>query len=415
MAEYVYRAADAAGRVLDGTLDASGRESALRQLRSKGLTPVSLKESAGARPTPSVESAGTSTGARGWRFASHEPDRTDVHNLTSELAVMLRAGLPLDRALRILIDMTEKPSMVSLLQDLLKSVKGGKGLSQALQQHHGLFGDFYISMLRSGEAGGNLGEVLGRLAEHLERVKALRESVISALIYPAILIVVACISVVLMLGFVVPQFETLFEDMGEALPLPTRLIVTLGEVVAAWGWLIAIGAGAAAWLGRRWLATQRGRLWLDRALLRVPVLGELVRKYELTRFARSMGTLLGSGVPIVGALQIAGDTIGNLVLRNAMSSVPAAIKQGGRLADALHLTGLFSPLALNMVRLGEETGRLDAMLLELSRVHDADVQAGVKRLLTMLEPLLILVLGDVIAAIIVSILMGILSVNDLAL
>jgi general secretion pathway protein F len=257
--------------------------------------------------------------------------------------------------------------------------------------------------------------VLGRLAEHLERVKALRESVISALIYPAILIVVACISVVLMLGFVVPQFETLFEDMGEALPLPTRLIVALGEVVAAWGWLIAIGAGAAAWLGRRWLATQRGRLWLDRALLRVPVLGELVRKYELTRFARSMGTLLGSGVPIVGALQIAGDTIGNLVLRNAMSSVPAAIKQGGRLADALHLTGLFSPLALNMVRLGEETGRLDAMLLELSRVHDTDVQAGVKRLLTMLEPLLILVLGAVIAAIIVSILMGILSVNDLAL
>lgn len=417
MPEYIYRAADAAGKMLDGTVEAAGREAALRQLRAKGLTPIRLEESDGAQPATDrlIAHKPASKAASSGFAARRAPDHADIHRLTAELAVMLRAGLPLDRALRVLIDMTEKPSMVTLLQDLLKAVKGGKGLSQALQPHQTLFGDFYISMLRSGEAGGNLGEVLARLAEHLERVKAMRESVISALIYPAILVTVACVSVVLMLGFVVPQFETLFADMGDALPLPTRIIIGLGDVVAAWGWLIALAATAGVWFGRRWLSTPRGRQWLDGRLLRMPILGEVLRKYELTRFSRTMGTLLGNGVPIVSALKIASDTLGNLPLRAAMSNVPGAIKQGGRLADALQHTGLFTPLALNMVRLGEETGRLDAMLLELSRVHDAEVQAGVKRALTMLEPVLILLLGAVIAAIIVSILMGILSVNDLAL
>ena len=171
----------------------------------------------------------------------------------------------------------------------------------------------------------------------------------------------------------------------------------------------------AIWLFRRWLSTPGGRQWRDARLLGIPVLGAVVKKYEVTRFARSMGTLLGNGVPIVNAIRIATDTVGNLRLRAAMGQITPMIKQGGRLADALEGSGLFSPLALNMVRLGEETGQLDAMLLELARVHDAEVQAGVKRTLTLVEPLLILTLGAIIAAIIVSILMGILAVNDLAI
>jgi general secretion pathway protein F len=190
--------------------------------------------------------------------------------------------------------------------------------------------------------------------------------------------------------------------------------VGLGHLVADWGWLLALVVGAAVWFVRRWLATPAGRLWRDTWLLRLPVFGEVVRKYEITRFARSLGTLLGNGVPIVTAVGIANDTMDNHELRAAMAAVAPTIKQGGRLADALEDAGLFTPLALNMVRLGEETGRLDAMLLELARVHDGEVQSGVKRALTLVEPLLILVLGAVIAAIIVSILLGILSVNELA-
>lgn len=416
MSEYVYRAANAAGAVVDGRLEAAGREAALRQLRAQGLTPLKVEEAVAASPARIKAAKGVEEAGPKRRLFDRDtgPGHLEVHNFTNEMAVMLRAGLPLDRALRVLIGMAGRPSFKALLEDVFKSVKAGKGLSQALTPHQELFGEFYINMVRSGEAGGQLSEVLSRLAEHLERVKAMRESVISALIYPAILVVVALLSVFLMLGFVVPQFQTLFDDMGDALPLPTRIIVAAGNIVTEWGVLLVIGTVALGWLLKRWFQSPTGRAWRDERLIRLPVFGSVVRKYEITRFARSLGTLLGSGVPIVMAIRIATETMSNRGLREAMRDVAPSIKQGGRLADALEKARLFSPLGLNMVRLGEETGRLDSMLLELARVHDDEVQSGVKRALTLVEPLLIIVLGVVIAGIIVSILMGILSVNDLA-
>lgn len=449
MTEFAYRAARSDGGMVEGTVQAASRELALRQLRSQGLTPVRIDAAAAgaaaparrapgkpvpaaprpasvpsvplasarrtAAPPPGGNARERASPAARKRFSTvRPPSQMDVHHLTGELAVMLRAGLPLDRALKVMASMSQKPSVVALLEDLLDAVKSGKGFSQALQPHQALFGEFYINMVRSGEAGGQLGEVLARLAEHLERTRALRESVVSALIYPAILVVVAAVSVFLMLAFVVPQFEALFDDMGEALPLPTRVIVGAGHLVADWGWLFVLVAALLVLAFRRWLRTPGGRSWRDARLLRLPVLGAVVRKFEVTRFARSMGTLLGNGVPIVSAIKIASDTMDNTRLREAMAGVAPAIKQGGRMADALEGSGLFTPLALNMVRLGEETGRLDEMLLELARVHDGEVQSGIKRALTMLEPMLILTLGGIIAAIIVSILLGILSVNELA-
>lgn len=419
MADYVYRAAQRDGRAVEGRMAADGREHAMRLLRTKGLTPLTLELAAGSSDRQGAASATrpARSGARrgGFRLGGrHAVGHADIYNITSELAVMLRAGLPLDRALRVLMGMGSSPAVTDLLDDVFKAVKGGKALSQALLPHVGLFGDFYLNMVRSGEAGGQLPEVLSRLAEHLERVKSLRDSVVSALIYPAILVVVAFISVVLMLGVVVPQFESLFDDMGEALPLPTRIIVGAGQVVADWWWLIALLAFVVVALVRAWLATPAGQIRRDAWALRLPILGEVLRKYEITRFARSMGTLLGNGVPIVTALGIAAETMGNRQLRLALDGVAPLIKQGGRMADALEKSGLFTPLAINMVRLGEETGRLGSMLLELARVSDTEVQNGIKRALTLLEPALILLLGGVIAAIIVSILLGILSVNDLA-
>lgn len=417
MAEFSYRAAVSSGAIENGQIAAATREEALRQLRGKGLTPISLDDLAPGTATPSAAqpSSGAKSSSRLSLSRDTGPRFNDIHGLTVELSVMLRAGLALDRALRVLIGMSAKPSVKAMLEDLLKSVKAGKGLSQALAPHAEQFGEFYVSMVRSGEAGGQLASVLGQLAEHLERVKALRESVVSALIYPAILVAVSLLSVFLLLGFVVPQFEALFADLGDGLPLPTRVIVAGGHLVADWGWLMLLVGGAGVWMLRRWLATPAGLAWRDRTMLGLPVFGDIVRKYEITRFARSMGTLLGNGVPIVTAIRIASDTMGNQCLRGAIDSVAPAIKQGGRMADALEASALFTPLALNMVRLGEETGRLDAMLLEVARVHDSEVQSGVKRALTLVEPALILTLGLVIAGIIVSILMGIMSVNDLAI
>ncbi|MDR0635271.1 MAG: type II secretion system F family protein [Azoarcus sp.] len=414
MPEFAWRAAKADGSIQEGKAVAASREAVSRQLLGQGMTPLKVVEAAPPSQAGRAAPGFAETAAPAFHGRDKGVTGVDIHVLTNELAVMLRAGLPLDRALRVLISMAPRPSVGALLEDVFKSVKAGKGLSQALAPHQALFGDFYINMVRSGEAGGQLAEVLSRLAEHLERIKALRESVVSALIYPAILVLVALISVFMMLGFVVPQFESLFNDMGEALPLPTRIIVAVGHFFSDWWWGLALGAAALVAGLRQWLSSPAGRIRRDEWLLKLPALGALVQKYEATRFTRSMGTLLGNGVPIVMALRIAADTMSNHKLRAGMAGVAPAIKQGGRLADALQATGLFTPLALNMVRLGEETGRLDAMLLELARVHDGEVETGIKRMLALLEPALILVLGAMIAAIIVSILLGILSVNELA-
>lgn len=456
MPVFTYKAAQRNGAMTQGTLTASSQTSAVRQLRSQGLTPVHLMLAAAGTAVPEASvlpgtqagpAAGADHGARargaarpvresrsaagpevavsaedlGLRQRSSRRDsrgavgREDVLAVTSELAVLLRAGLPIDRALKVQIDMCRKVSLGVLLQELLDTVKAGKPLSRALEARPELFGGFFVNMVRSGEASGRLGEVLERLAEYLERARETRSTVVSALIYPAILAVVAVLSVAVMLGFVVPQFEALFADMGDALPAMTRAVIAMGDAVKAWGWLMLLLAGGGAYALRRWMREPEGRAWRDRRLLRLPGLGELLFKYELARFARTLGTLLGNGVPLLQALEIALNTVENRLVRGALAVLPPAVKGGRRMSEVLAESSVFTPLLIQMVRVGEESGRLDDMMLELARVYDSEVEAGVKRTLTLLEPALILIMGGLIALIIISILMGILSVNDLAM
>ena len=401
MSLFYYRAVGRDGRSVDGTLEASGAEIAARQLRRRGLTLLEL------RPERAGGAAGRSRG--------RAPRRQDVLAMTGELAVLLRAGLPLDRALRVLIEMSSLPSMTALLEDLLKSVKDGKALSVALEPYESLFGRFYLNMLRSGEASGDMAAVLARLVEYLEDAQANRNAVISALIYPAILLVVALASIVLMLGFVVPQFESLFDDMGEALPTLTRAVLGMAHVVQTYYPLLLLFAVTLFYLLRRWLRSEAGqRAWQARAL-RLPVLGTLMFEYEMGRFARTLGTLLGSGVPLLRAVAIAEDTVGSLPLREALSTLGPSIKNGQRMSTALAQTAMFTPMVIQMTRVGEESGAMDQMMLELARVFDEHVRSGIKRALTLLEPLLILSMGLIISVIIVGILMGIVSVNNLAI
>lgn len=401
MPEFSYKALGRDGKSHAGVIDAEGLEVASRQLRAQGLTPLQLE-------------AGSSASQAAKKHSGKAVGRAEVLSMTSELAVLLRAGLPLDRALKVLIDMAADARMNSLLNDLLSSVKGGKSLSHALQPHESVFGTFYINMVRSGEASGHLSDVLNRLVEYLENAKANRDTVVSALIYPAILAVVAILSIVVMLGFVVPQFESLFDDMGEALPPLTQLVISAADFIKAWGWLLLLLALGLGLYLRSWLATEPGRVALHQRLLKLPLAGGIIFEFEVSKFARTVGTLLGNGVSMLQAISIAINTVDNTVIRDALGVLPPAVKAGKRMSVALEETEMFTPMVIQMVRVGEESGSLDQMMLELARVFDDHVQSGVKRGLTLLEPVLILGMGFIIAVIIISILMGILSVNDLA-
>lgn len=401
MPHFSYKAIGRDGKSLSGVIEADGPELASRQLRGQGYTLLKL-ESGGALDSPASRAGGK------------PPGRQDVLSMTSELAVLLRAGLPLDRALKVLIDMASLPQMHQVLSELLAAVKSGKALSHAMQPHDQLFGTFYISMVRAGEASGQLSAVLDRLVEHLESAKANRDSVVSALIYPAILLVVSVLSIVLMLGFVVPQFQTLFEDMGEALPLLTRLVVDAAEFIKIYGWVIVLLVVAIAFYLRRWAATEAGKTTLHRRMLKIPLAGGIIFEFEVSKFARTVGTLLGNGVSLLKAISIAIDTVNNRVIKDALQVLPPAVKAGKRMSVALADTKMFTPMVIQMIRVGEESGSMDQMMLELAKVFDGHVQSGVKRGLALLEPVLILGMGFMIAVIIIAILMGILSVNDLA-
>jgi general secretion pathway protein F len=415
MPEFLWQAADSAGAITQGRMQAESATKAILALQADGLIPIQVNpatESASAADSAAAKS--TPAPSLPWAWGGPKVGRVEILAMTSELSIMLKAGLPLDNALRVLIGMSANPAMVQLTQSLLDDVKGGATLSRALGKHPAHFGDFYVNMVRSGEASGQLSAVLERLTDHLERIRALRDSVISAAIYPAILLGVAVISVVSMLGFVVPQFEKLFLGLGEALPLPTRIIMNLGNAFKYHGLWILLAVVLVGVYLYRWLGSEQGRAWWQSLQLRLPVVGGILRKYNLTLYARSLGTLVGNGVPLVQALQIATLTVSNTHLRQSLATIIPKVKSGGRMADAFEASSMFEPLALSLVRVGEETGRLSPMLLELARLSDRDVESGIKRGLTLLEPVLILVLGGIIAAIIVSILLGILSINDLA-
>ncbi len=401
MASFSYKAISTQGKAVQGAIAADRIELASRELRAQGLTLLSLE--------PAKEGS-TAQGARRGSASS-----SDVLALTRELGVLLRAGLPIDRALKVMIDMAAQPSTQELLEELLASVKSGKGLSQALEAYPRVFDSFYLNMVRSGEAGGHLAEVLNRLADYLGNAKNVRASVRSAMIYPAFLLVMTVLSVAGILGFVVPQFEALFADMGEALPALTRTVIAAGEFVANWWWLLALLITVVVVLVRNWVSSEEGRTQLDETLLRLPLFGDLLFKYEMSKFARTVGTLLGNGVSLLQAISIAVDTVGNRPIREALGVLQPAVKRGQRISAALEEAGRFSPLVIQMVRVGEESGRLDQMMTELAGVYDEEVQVGIARSLSLLGPILILLMGVTIAVVIVAILMGIMSVNDLAI
>ncbi len=405
MPRYRYEAVDASGEVVRDELDAATLDAAIARLRDQGLLPLTVNEA----------KSGFLRGGFGQPLFSKRRalSRKTIALLTQQLASLLHAGMPLDRAMTILIGVTEDEQAKPVLERVQEKVRGGSSLADALEVQ-GVFSRFYLNMVRAGEAGGALDVVLKRLTEFLERSQALRETVTSALIYPIILLSVSALSVIILLTFVIPQFQRLFADAGKALPLATQIVIAVGDGFRYYWWVGAILFVLLSAVARQQLSRPESRARWDDWFLRLPLFGDLIAKVETARLSRTLGTLLGNGVSMLNALTIVRETLSNQVLAGALGEVAEHVKTGRGLADPLLEAGRFPKLAVQMIRVGEETGQLQEMLLQVADTYDGEVQTAVKRMLTLLEPALILGLGVIIAGIIMSILVAILSLNDLA-
>ncbi|MEY3787039.1 MAG: hypothetical protein RLZ75_1246 [Pseudomonadota bacterium] len=401
---YTYKAINNLGETEEGVRDAVDEQALITSLQSEGLIPIRV-------------AAANSRSFLGLGFGGKQSklSQKDIALLTGELATLLESGLPLDKSLLVLMDLTEDNERLSkLIARVLEKVKGGVSLADSLEQQHGVFTKFYLNMIRAGEAGGGLDQVLTRLSEYLERSQELKDSVSTALIYPIILLVMSLASLFVMLTFVVPQFTEMFESAGKALPVSTQIVVGLAEWLQSYWWALLIGfIFISSYMKYQLADPVRKKVW-DGRFLKLPLAGTIITNKETANISRTLGTLLGNGVSILSALVIVRETVDNLVMASAIADAEEQLKQGKHLSDALLEKQLLPKMAMQMIKMGEETGRLEEMLLRVATIYDKQLRVAIQRLLAFLEPVLIITLGLMIAGIIVSILLAILSVNDLA-
>jgi general secretion pathway protein F len=401
---FTYKAVNSLGETEEGIRDAVDEQLLIAALQSEGYIPIRVK------PANSRSFLGLGLGTRQSKLS-----QKDIALLTGELATLLESGLPLDKSLMVLMDLTEDNERLSkVIAKVLEKVKGGASLADALEQQAGIFTKFYLNMIRAGEAGGSLDDVLKRLSDYLERSQELKDTVSTALIYPAILLVMSLASLFVMLTFVVPQFTEMFESAGKALPVSTQIVVGLANWLQSYWWALLVGIVSISSYMKFQLADPiKKKVW-DGRFLKLPLAGTIITNKETANISRTLGTLLGNGVSILAALIIVRETVDNLVLAAAIQDAEEQLKQGKHLSDALLEKRLFPKMAMQMIKMGEETGRLEEMLLRVAAIYDKQLRVAIQRLLAFLEPALIITLGLMIAGIIVSILLAILSVNDLA-
>jgi len=412
MTRFRYRAVNAAGDLIEGEIEGQDQGAVVAQLRGQGHLPLATEPvAAGAEDVGSA----LLRVLRQPLFGQGRVGRREVAMLTRQLATMLDAGLAIDQTLRFLVELADREPLRRLVANLLERIQGGSTLADACAEHEDVFTRAYVSLVRAGEAGGALNEVLARLADYLENAERLAEQVKSALVYPIILLVMAGLSIVVLLTVVVPQFTPLFESAGAELPTLTQLVVAAGDVMQRYWWALLLAIVALWLLIRRRMHRADSRARIDRWLLKVPLLGGLLTRIDTARLARTLGTLLVNGVPILNAMSIATQTIGNAALREALGETATAVKEGKGVAEPLARSKRFPPLAVRLIAVGERSGHLEVMLLKIADIYDGEVRSTVDRLMSLLVPALTLSLGLVIAAIIGAVLMAILSAYELPL
>ncbi len=401
MAEYVYKATTISGQIVEGTMEGHDEKAVVRNLQQMGYIPVRL--------SPAREAAGRS------RFTLL-PQRVGTKNLlifTQELSTLISAGLPIDRSLQILGTVTENARLKEVVQDILTHIEGGNSLAEALANHPRIFSKLYVNMVKAGESGGFLEVILQRLSKYLQSSKEIRDHLISVLIYPIILTAVSGLAITIMVTFVVPRFAKIFADSGKAIPLPTQIILSFSEYFRDYWWGIPVAIFLIYMWVKMYTQDEERRLRWDRSKLRWAAIGDLIKKVEVARFARTLGTLLQSGVPILSALGLAKEISQNLAISRSIADIHDRLREGKGIAKTLEETRVFPPLAVHMIGVGEETGRLEEMLTKVAEAYEENVQTTMKRLVALLEPVIILVLGAVVGFIVLSMLLAIVGINEL--
>jgi len=402
MATFFFRAVAADGKVRSGRLTGDTDRAVAGELRRQGLTPLYV----GATPKGSSLEFKLPTFIQG--------RRRDVLFFTQELSTLLSAGVPLDRALSITAELTDRSAFRVLVLDVLRVLKGGKSLADSLAVHPEYFSDLYINMVRAGEASGALATIFERLSEFERTRDDLRNYIISSMIYPALLATVGLASITILLTFVVPRFAQIFEGSSMKMPVPTQIMLMVSTYVKAYWWMAASALAAAAITWRVYTRTAAGRLWWDRTRLKTPLLGQAMLKAETARFARSMATLVANTVPLVQSIAISAATLNNRTISNALAAVAQGVKRGEGIAAPMRKAGVFPPLAAHLLAVGEETGRLDTMFARMADIYENDTRASIRRFTAIFEPLIILVMGVVVGALILSMLIAITSINQMA-
>jgi general secretion pathway protein F len=401
---YHYRASDPRGNIIQGTLEAREERQVVLHLQQGGLIPLRIG-------TEEAKPGGWQLSLGRVRVRRVSPG--EVVHFTNELAALLKAGLPLERSLQALLEVTGGKGMKAVIGQMLRDLQAGKSLSEALSRHRA-FSPLYVSLVQAGETGGFLEVALARLGEYLKTVSEFRSYLTTALIYPMILASVGSLSVVFMLVYVVPRFESFFKEMGQTLFWSTSLLLSFSNAFREYWWVGGILAGVAALILIRLLRTPKGQMTVDRAKLRAPLVGDLTKRISAAFFAKTLGTLLNNGVPLVAALRVVTTSVPNRYMAQALEGVQAEVEKGQPLSAMLKKVGLLPELFLQMVAIGEETGHLGEMLLAAADSLEGDARSAVRRLMALMEPVLILVMSLVVAFIIVSLLMPILNLYEIS-
>jgi type II secretory pathway component PulF len=415
MPTFSYKALQHDGTMAEGQLDAGGRPDALRQMETLGLRPVNLVEKAvaAAKNGSGLPAGLDNLGNLSFKFQSRKVSAKALENFTRLLSSLLASGVPLSRALVILYKETSSPFVAAKWREIHDLVVDGMSLANAMAKSPDVFPRVYVAMVEAGEAGGFLDVVLAQIADFQSREKELKSKVLTAMIYPCILLCLALVVLTVLLVFFIPKFQTVFASVHGALPLITQLIIGVSHVVRSYGLFVAAGLVGAVFLVRTWFASEKGRRVWEGIVLRAPLIGPLVAQFAMARFCRMLGTLLGAGVPLVQGLNVARKSIGNQILVDAVSESIQRVQQGGRLGQSLaECKDLFAGSILEMISVAEESGKLDAELVRIASVTEVDLDRHLKTAVAFAEPLMLFLIAGFIGIIFIGMLLPVFSLQD---